>query len=66
MLIERIRTSLIIPKIILGTTILLFIFSIAGFYVITNIALGTGNLDGVISESALLSDRIMATVVPGG
>ncbi len=65
MLIERIKTSLVLPKIILGATILLFAFSIALAYVIFSMAFATGNLDVIISNSAIISDSIKATVIPG-
>ena len=65
MLIERIKTSLVLPKIILGATILLLVFSIALAYVIFSMAFATGNLDVIISNSAQISDSIKATVIPG-
>ena len=65
LIIERIKTSLILPKIILGATIILFAFSIAMAYVIFSMAFATGNLDVIISSSAQISDSIKAMVNPG-
>ena len=59
---ERISTSLIMPKIILGATIGLFIFA-------ASVGIATAMLMGItpvtISESLGISDTITATVIPG-
>ena len=65
LLIERIKTSLVLPKIILGATILLFAISIAGFYVIVSMAIASGNLGAILESSAQISDSIKTAVTPG-
>ena len=65
LLIERLRTSLVLPKIILGATIVLFAFAIAMAYVIFSIAFASGNLGIILSDSAQITDSIKATVIPG-
>ncbi len=66
LLIERLRTSLVLPKIILCATIVLFAFAIAIAYVIFSLAFASGNLGIILSDSAQISDSIKATVTPGG
>ena len=42
MLIERIKTSLILPKIIFGATVVLFAFAISVGYVVISLVLALG------------------------
>ncbi len=66
LLIERLRTSLVLPKIILCATIVLFAFAIAMAYVIFSMALASGNLGIILQDSAQITDSIKATVIPDG
>ena len=61
MLIERIKTSLILPKIIFGATVILFAFAIAMGYVVVSFAL-SGSFSE-ITESIGISDMIRAEVI---
>ena len=61
MLIERIRTSLWLPKIIFGTTIILSIFSVSMAY-----AYITMEPSEMIQEAARLQDTLTYKVIKDG
>jgi hypothetical protein len=62
MLIERIRTSLWLPKIIFGTTIVLCLLAIGMAY--AYIQIGTGSV--TVDEVLHMADEITYTLNPGG